>query len=276
MESTHKTPCFAITHIPKRYQDLCARAEHDFAIIRQFDGVGQGAAILNEFKIRSTNYSMTDGEVGCLLAHLAAWKHIQTLSCKFALVAEDDWIPPDNWKVHLAEIVSAAPKEADIIYLTRPSNTMWEDGRPATTGRSINVNTIYTMRECLPMYANGCMLISPTGASKLVGNIGGEHITLIPSDVLCWMSCATDDELQDAFQYVPGEDKHIKSYENIRLNSNFKQTTAWVIQRPNKYEKLTNGKYQVAQFGRTPIQSRTKSTTEKRKFAIRDALQNAS
>jgi len=263
-------PCIAITHNPKRYRKLCDRATHEFTVIRKFDGVKHGISILNEFSFRSMHPTMTDGAVGCLLAHLAAWKHIQTLSCKFALVAEDDWIPPDNWKMHLEEIVSVAPEEADIIYLTRPSDTIWGDGRVAVTGRSIKVNTTYTIRECVPMYSTGCMLISPLGASKLVGNVGGEHITLIPSDVLCWMSCATDDELQDAFQYVPGEDKHINSYENIRLNSNFKQTTAWVIQRPKKNEKLINGRYQVAQFGRTPIL--TKPTTEIHKFSIRDAL----
>ena len=39
-----------------------------------------------------------------------------------------------------------------------------------------------------------------------------------------------------------------------------KQTTAWVIQRPKKYEKLISGRFQVAQFGHTPIL--TKPTTE--------------
>ena len=53
-----------------------------------------------------------------------------------------------------------------------------------------------------------------------------------------------------------------------------KQTTAWVIQRPKKYEKLISGRFQVAQFGHTPIL--TKPTTEIKKFVIRDALQNAS
>ena len=69
---------------------------------------------------------------------------LKTLSCKFALVAEDDWIPPEKWKTHLAEIVSAAPAEADIIYLTRPSDTIWGDGRVAAVGRSIKVNNTYT------------------------------------------------------------------------------------------------------------------------------------
>ena len=50
-------------------------------------------------------------------------------------------------------------------------------------------------------------------------------------------------------------------------------TTAWVIQRPKKYEKLISGRFQVAQFGHTPIL--TKPTTEIKKFVIRDALQNA-
>lgn len=214
---------------------------------------------------------MTDGAVGCLLAHLAAWKHIQTLPCKFALVAEDDWIPPDNWKMHLAEIVSAAPEEADLVYLTRPCNTIWRDDRAAATGASIKANSTYVIRECLPVYSTGCMLIRPSGASKLLGNVGGQHVTLIPSDVLCWMSCATDDELHGAFQSVP-EDKHIDSYENVRLNSNFEKTKAWVVQRPKKYEELANGRHQVAQFGRTP-QALAESTTEIRRFAIRDALQ---
>lgn len=274
MESNNEIPCIAITHIPERYRDLCARAGHDFIVVQQFDGLGRGASILNEFNISSIHPLMTDGAVGCLLAHLAAWKHIQTLSCKFALVAEDDWIPPRNWKMHLAEIVSAAPEDADIIYLTRPSDTIWGDGRMAATGESIKVNATYTIRMCVPIYSTGCMLLSPTGASKLVGNVGGERITLIPSDVLCWMSCATDEELQDAFRCFPTEHKCINSYENIRLQSNFKHTTAWVVQRPRKYEKLINGKYQVAQFGRTPIL--TKPTTEIKKYSIRDALRSAS
>ena len=109
MKSKIETPCFAITHLSRRYQNLCERAKHDFTVVRRFDAVSQGVAVLNEFEIRSTHPSMSDGEVGCLLSHATVWKHIQTLSCKFALVAEDDWVPPDNWKTHLAEIVSAAP-----------------------------------------------------------------------------------------------------------------------------------------------------------------------
>ena len=70
------------------------------------------------------------------------------------------------------------------------------------------------------------MLISPFGASKLLEILGGEHITLIPSDVLCWISSATDVELHHAFQTGPDKQKDFKSYAaNIRLNPNFRRTT---------------------------------------------------
>ena len=60
-----------------------------------------------------------------------------------------------------------------MVYLTRPFQTIWGDERVAAIGKSIKENTTYIIIECLPMYSTGCMLISPSGASKLLENLGG-------------------------------------------------------------------------------------------------------
>lgn len=262
------TPCFAITHIPKRYEALCKRADCAFSVVVQVDAVRDGIAVLEGSTFRSIHPTMTDGAVGCLLAHIAVWKHVQSLPCGFALVAEDDWIPPDGWKEHLVDIVSAAPEEADLIHLTRPSTTIWCDDRDAAFGRCVTVNKTYTLRECLPMYSTGCMLIRPSCASKLVGNLGTH---MVPSDVFCWMSAATDRQLAEAFPAGSPLQKTFESYAHkMRSAPGFSGIRTWVVQRPRKFEKMVDGRYQTAQFGRTPILA--KSTTESLQFNIRDAI----
>lgn len=259
-------PCLAITHVPRRYRDLCERAGHEFTVVEQFDAAGRGEAILKGSGFDSIHPSTTDGAVGCMLAHVAAWRYIKHLSCEFALVAEDDWIPPERWKEHLAQIVSAAPKEADVLMLTKHCRSIWCDDRDAAVGSKVRVNDTYVLKECLPVYGTGCMLIRPSSAAKLLDNLRcGRH--LIPSDVLCWMSTATEEQLEDAFECNVAYHNSFKNHaKTMRSHPLFQTTKTWVVQRPRKLEALWNGKYQIAQFGQTPVS--VHSTTEPPSYCL--------
>jgi len=276
-------PRIAISHLPKRYAELCERTGEKFLIIQRFDATDGNPDILQASSFKTIHSTMTDGAVGCMLSHIEAWKYIRDLPCRFAMLAEDDWIPPPQWTKHLHEIIAKVPDDVDIVMLTHPSSSIWCDNRSVAVGQTIKVNSTYILRECLPCFSTGCMAITPRGASKLLLNLGSTH--LVPSDILTSISVATLEQLRDASSVMgldvkggidPTDPYFIisESTLHIRQNPNFSQIKAYTVQRPKKYDLLCNGKYHISQFGTTPIN--INSSTEVKRFNIRDHMQRQS
>lgn len=261
----------------ERYQRLCQRTSCEFQIIETFDARDGDVSILRRCPFTRFNSNMTDGAIGCLLAHRAAWNHVASLTCDFALIVEDDWIPPDDdWTADFADICNAASgHDIDVLMLTRPGDTIWQDGRSSARGASIPVNTSYTLRECHPIWGAGCMALTPKGARKLLSNLGTS--IAVATDVITWMSSATPKELQSSRGSIKNHklgwnaDDFDDDLRRIRSSPQFQSICIWTVEHAYRQETLSDNSLRKAQFGCTP-QLGDGSLTSKEQYILRSHL----
>jgi glycosyl transferase, family 25 len=107
--------------------------------------------------------SLTSGEVGAYLGHLAAWRRIIADGVEAALVLEDDFACPGSMS-ELVQAIRRWPVEYDLLRLY---------GRPTGPGRSLGPLLPGLMVEHRAVASIGCVaqVVSRRGAEKLLSTM---------------------------------------------------------------------------------------------------------
>lgn len=127
----------------------------------------------------------TDGQVGCGMSHIKAWRRLIEDGNEFALIMEDDAKLVDNFKMRLGKMWNEVPKDFDIVYAgcfvgCSPSGN---DGilSHIFAGRNGKDWKKISEHVFVPKFALGlhCYIVSRAGALKLLelseGKVSG-HI----------------------------------------------------------------------------------------------------
>ena len=250
-------PKFVVTTGGERYEKFIQNIKdtQSFEIIEIFNAYTEDIFPKSPFRDHG---KMTKGAVGCLLSHMAIWRHISEMTCRFAMIVEDDWVPPKNmnlveWNMSLENIACKISDDVDYVYLTLPSENMYMDGRESVYMESRKkCDEKFSLYSCLPCFSTGAQLVSPKGARYLLENLGSQ--IACASDAIILMSSASDAELSYIEKKNPDWHKKINE---LRKNGRKHLITKAVL-RPKMFYKFEN-KYEnkkfwkIAQFGETPI-----------------------
>jgi glycosyl transferase, family 25 len=105
--------------------------------------------------------SLTPGEVGCYASHLKACESIAALNFDYALVLEDDALPPRDLRRIVRDVMSLLPKDWDVVHLCGTARHAVKRVAELEHGRNL------VRYSRVPSGAFG-YLISAAGARKLL------------------------------------------------------------------------------------------------------------
>lgn len=216
-------------------------------VVDMFDGrrIGREKIPLSAYQIAIANSEPTDGEIGCLLAHMAVWHRLidEVRDDKtWWIVCEDDMRPCAHMVRLMNEAASfATTQDVDIVFLNHEQSIFPECAKKVCKQLSTGESVFHPP----PLFGGGAYMLTRKAACAFLKNmtmVGGCPYVYIGLDEVTWATYYDDTpgeyEANIHHTYGEGPDKFLLYDNLISLlnNSNRARIRALAFSEPFPFD----------------------------------------